>query len=229
MKSAAFTSGLSDFHKMIITVLKATFPKGKPKVITYRDFSKYTKDDFSTKLNYKLQANDVKVYDSFEKIFLEVLNTHAPCKKKVVRANQKPYVTKKLRKAIMKRSYLENKYYKYRSEYGRKALRKQKNYCNRLYKRERKKYYSQLNLNNITDNKKFWNTMKPLFSNKGGNKDGIVLVNDDKIISDDTEVAQTFNDFFKNSVSSLNITENKLLLTETEGTLQGAAEAIKKI
>ena len=95
-------------------------------------------------------------------------------------------------------------------------MKKQKNYCNRLYKRERKNYYSQLNLNNITDNKKFWHTMNPLFSNKGGGKDNIVLVNDNKVISDDTEVAQTFNDFFKISVNSLNITENKLLLTKTE-------------
>ena len=29
------TTGLSDFHKMVITVLKATFTKGKPKIITY--------------------------------------------------------------------------------------------------------------------------------------------------------------------------------------------------
>ena len=41
-------------------------------------------------------------------------------------------------------------------------------------------------------------------------------------LSEDTGVAQTFDDFFKHSVNSLNISENKLLLTETE-----AAEAIK--
>ena len=39
--------------------------------------------DLSTKLNDKLQANDVNVYNSFEQMFLEVLNTcHAPCKKR---------------------------------------------------------------------------------------------------------------------------------------------------
>ena len=67
----------------------------------------------------------------------------------------------------MHRSYLENKYYQYRTpEYGR-AYKRQNNYCNRLYKRERKKYYSNLNLKNITDNKNFLNTVKPLFSDKG--------------------------------------------------------------
>lgn len=70
--------------------------------------------------------------------------------------------------------------------------------------------------------------MKPLFSNKGGVKDNIVLVKDDKIISDDTEVAQTFNDFFTNAVSSLGITENKSLLTETKNTNGGVEEVIKR-
>ena len=105
-----------------------------------------------------------------------------------------------------------------------------KNYCNRLSKRKRRNYYSQLNLNNITDNKKFWNTMKPFFTDKGGckdniilvegdkggGKDNIILVEGDKIISDDIAVAQNFNDFFTNTVNTLNINENKFLLKETE-------------
>ena len=80
----------------------------------------------------------------------------------------------------MRRSYLQNKFYKYRTEELSQAFRKQKYYCNRLYKRERRKFYSNLNLNNITDNKKFWNVTKPLFTNKGGCKDNIVLVDGDK-------------------------------------------------
>ena len=39
-----------------------------------------------------------------------------------------------------------------------------KNFCSRLYKKERKKYYANLDIRNITDNKKFWKTVKPLFS-----------------------------------------------------------------
>ena len=53
-------------------------------------------------------------------------------------------------------------------------------------------------MNNITDNKKFWNITRPLFSNKGGGRENILLVDGDKIISDDAEVAQNFNDFYKN-------------------------------
>ena len=47
-----------------------------------------------------------------DEIFLKVLNRHAPLKKKMLRANHGPYVSKALRKAIMKRSRLENTYFK---------------------------------------------------------------------------------------------------------------------
>jgi hypothetical protein len=91
----------------------------------------------------------------------------------------------------------------------RNAYKRQKNYCNRLYKRERKKYYTNLNLKKITDNKTFWKTVKPFFTDKGGSGGKIVLVENEKIISDDKEVAQTFNDYFENVVKSLGIIENE--------------------
>ena len=121
------STGLSDFHKMIVTVLKTTFPKAKPKVMPYRDYSKYVENDFQRDLQNKLLCTVNKDYDSFDKAFLDVLNNHAPYKTKIVRANQKPYVTKKLRKAIMKRSCLENKFYKNRTAANNRAYKKQKN------------------------------------------------------------------------------------------------------
>ena len=98
------STGLSDFHKMIITVLKTTFPKAKPRIVPYRDFSKYNVDNFTGELKINLESKGLKNYESFENIFLGVLNSHAPSKKKVIRANQKPYITKEMRKAIMLRS-----------------------------------------------------------------------------------------------------------------------------
>ena len=108
-------TGLSDFHVMIVTVLKTTFPKVKPKTLVYRDYSKFIQQDFRAELRAKIQVSNVGSYVSFEDIFLMVLNKHAPLKKKKIRANHKPYVTKQLRKAIMRRSYLENKFHKDRS------------------------------------------------------------------------------------------------------------------
>ena len=42
----ALTTGLSDFHKMVITILKKSFKMKKPKAIRYRDYKNSTKMTF---------------------------------------------------------------------------------------------------------------------------------------------------------------------------------------
>ena len=42
---------------------------------------------------------------------MKVLNRHAPLTKKVLRANYSSYMSKMLRKAIMRRLYLEKNYF----------------------------------------------------------------------------------------------------------------------
>ena len=44
-------SGLSDFHKMTVTVLKTFFKKAPPKVIMYRDYSNFAHINFRPDLN----------------------------------------------------------------------------------------------------------------------------------------------------------------------------------
>ena len=226
-KTTTVSTGLSDFHNMIVTVMKTTFPKSKPKIIMYRDHKKFIEENFRVDLRLELGKVEVQDYETFEKIFLDVYDKHAPCKKKVLRANQKPYMTKTLRKAIMRRSVLENKFYKDKSSESRIKYKKQKNYTSKLLKKEKRAYFRNLRTDNFTDNKKFWNTVKPLFSNKGDNTQNITIVKD-KIIADDLEVAETFNQFFKESVKSLNINENKILQNDTGSLSDNVEIALKK-
>ena len=116
-------------------------------------------------------------------------------------------MTKSLRKAIMRRTELESKYLKNRAIENKTKYKKQKNYCNRLYKKERKNFYSNLELNQITDNKRFWKTMKTFLSNKSLQSSTITLVNkeNNQIISDDLELAETFNNYFESTVANLGI------------------------
>ena len=220
-------TGLSDFHKMAVTVMKTTFPKAKPKVIQYRDYKNFVLENVRMELRIRLQNEVIDNYAKFEEIFLEILDKHAPLKKKVLRANDKPYMTKTLRKAIMRRSALQNRYYRDRLPETKKAYKKQRNYTNKLLKKEKKRYFSNINMNNYTDNKKFWYTVKPLFSNYNGGSQKITLVKDDKIISNDEEVARTFNRFFIDSVNSLHI-ENNVLLNGTENLIDPLEIALKK-
>ena len=112
----------------------------------------------------------------------------------------------------MLRSSLRNKFMKYKTPDLDRAFKKQRNYTNRLLKKEKKRYLSNLDMKNITDNKKFWQTMKPFFGNTGSVNRKITLVEGEEVISDDSKVADTFSDFFDKAVSSLDLKENSDIL-----------------
>ena len=105
----------------------------------------------------------------------------------------------------MRRSYLEKVYYKNKLEKSFKAYKKQKNFCSRLYKKERKRFFNSLNPSFVTDNKLFWKTIKPFFSNKGNYGSQIKLIEKDEVLQDDDLIAKDLNKFFKNAVSTLNM------------------------
>ena len=43
--SSSIDTGLSDFHKMTVTVLGSYFQKAEPKVVMYRDYNTNTKNE----------------------------------------------------------------------------------------------------------------------------------------------------------------------------------------
>ena len=62
----------------------------------------------------------------------------------------------------------------------------------------------------VSDNKKFWKNVKPLFSDKCVSANNITLVEKtsvlkEEIISDEEKLANIFNKFFSGAVKSLNI------------------------
>ena len=54
-------TGLSDCHKMTLTVLKSDFKKQPPKIISYRDFKAFSNEHFRTELNTNLSLYDLKI------------------------------------------------------------------------------------------------------------------------------------------------------------------------
>ena len=114
-------TGLSDFHRMTVSVLKMHFRKLPPRIISYRDFSNYHNTNFINSLTEILFEGEntesfVKDPDCFYKVCTEVLNQHAPRKKKYVRGNNKRFMNKALSKAIMQRTKLRNKFLKDRQQ-----------------------------------------------------------------------------------------------------------------
>ena len=80
---------------MIISVMKSFFPKQTPSLIRYRCYRKFNSINFGKELFGNLEKlNEDARYEDFEAKFMTTLNKHAPMKKKIVRANNAPFVTK---------------------------------------------------------------------------------------------------------------------------------------
>ena len=78
-------TGLSDFHKMIVAVMKMQMMKIKPRVIKYRKYKTFNNDAFVNNLRKELTKQkkvlDEKRLDAFSEICTYVLDKHAPQKK----------------------------------------------------------------------------------------------------------------------------------------------------
>ena len=208
--SGVIETGLSDFHKLTITVLKTSFRKKPPQIISYRSYKTFSKVNFRRDLEYYISGIDMYNIsnDDFVNAFMYILDAHAPTKLKYVRANDSPFINKELRKEHMLRAKLRNKFYKEKSAVSFLAYKKQRNKCVSLLRKAKKHFYGNLNPSIICDNKEFWNTVKPLFSEKVTTSQNITLVENNVIVDDDKFVSEIFSNFFSNVVTNLNIETN---------------------
>lgn len=102
----AASRGLSEYHKLVLTVSKTTISKSKLRgEIHYRRYKKLDSLKFNADLKNAFSCEIIDSCVKLDKIFLKVLNRHALLKKKIVRANHSSYVSSNtLRKAIIRRS-----------------------------------------------------------------------------------------------------------------------------
>ena len=122
--------------------------------------------DVKTVLFQMTSENNDLEFDRFKTALDEAIQRYAPIKKRYVRANQALFMNRKINKEIMKRSRLRNKFLNTKSDIDRKAYNKQRNLCVSLIRSEKKNFFSNINTSDITDNKTFWMTIKPLFTDK---------------------------------------------------------------
>ena len=157
-------TGTSDFHKMVITVMKVFYKKQKLKIIQYRSYKNFYHQVFQRELNselLKIDSNNAKLSE-FTEIFLSILDSHAPKK----RANDSNFVTNNFRKAIMKRSKLRNKYLCERTSEAKSLYKKQRNLCVSILRKNKRENFGNLNNIIVTNNRKLWKTISRPFSEK---------------------------------------------------------------
>ena len=205
MKSMALETGISDHHKMIMTIFRSTFAKGKPKTFYYRCYKKFNLEQFQMELKEKLDEISNNSFDIFLEEFKTCLDKFAPLKEKKIRFNNSIFMTKSLRKAIMLRSQLKKKFNNNKSEENSKKYKQQRNYCVKLLRKTKVEYFQNMNVNKVNDNKMFWKTVKPRFSNKCKTANTIILTEGDIIIKAEKLIADTFNNYFADITKTLKL------------------------
>ena len=108
----------------------------------------------------------------------------------------------------MKRSKLWNKYLREITNEAKSLYNKQRNLCVTTLRKNKRDYFGNLNKKIVTDNKKFWKIISRLFSEKAFHRECITLKESNKTITNNAELAETFNTFFSKIVPNLNIDNN---------------------
>ena len=185
--SNTFETGISDHHELISTVAKSGSFKGRPREKIYRSYRSLNIETFKKTLRDKLSRLESNSYSEFEKaFFLTVLNKPAPLKSTFLRQNNSPFMTKELRRAIMEISQLKNRYNNNRNyeNWYWYLFKEQRNFCESFLRKTKRNYFKNVKIQDITDNEKFWKTIRPYFTDKEYNQTKTTVVEKDSIITD---------------------------------------------
>ena len=100
--------------------------------------------------------------------------------------------------------------------------------CVSILRKSKNCYNENLDAKNVTDNKKFWGTVKPLFLNKVKSSTYITLNEDEKLIKNEYQTANIFNTFFIEIVSNLGTKVDERYLCDASSISDPIEKAIQK-
>ena len=144
--TSVFETGMSDYHGLVITVMRSHLPRLKPKVIKYRSYKKFDAKNFLS--DVKVAKFDVvddpeQAYDNLTCTFRKLVDKHAPLKTKVLRGNSAPFMTRELKKGIYTRTRLKKRYNKNPTKENKVSFKRQRNKCVALRKKAIKQHFKK--------------------------------------------------------------------------------------
>ena len=75
----------------------------------------------------------------------------------------------------------------------------------KLIRKTKEDYFQNSNIRDLSDNRKFWKTIKPYFTNKGLNSNKLLVEEKGNLASNDKQLATIMNSFFINIAKGLEI------------------------
>ena len=141
--SGVVDTHISD-HSLVYTILRSLAPRARSRKICFRSLKDFSQEIFVRDMQIVpfhiidvFDELDDKVY-TFEQLFLDVINRHAPIKQTMVHGNQVPYMTEQWRKAIRHRNKLWKIFTRNRTDANYEAYKIQRNICTSLRRKSDK-------------------------------------------------------------------------------------------
>ena len=114
---------------------------------------------FSKETLESLENHTTYDYSCYQNIVITLLDKHASIKKKIMRFNNHPFMSKALRKGIMHGSKFKNIYNKLINialkTTGQITKAKQRNFCVNLLCKTKTEYFQKVNVKDLSENRKF--------------------------------------------------------------------------
>ena len=148
--SGKVATGVGDFHKMVLTTMRACYENLKPNKIQYRSYKNFNEQNFlrdleNTPFHLCNELNDKNLaYEQFKNMFKLVVDKHAFIKSKFIRGTHAPFMNKELNQAIMHRSKLKNLHNRINTRESWNPFKRQRNKCFAIKRKNIRTYFSLL-------------------------------------------------------------------------------------
>ena len=207
-------TAISDFHNLIAFSTKLHVPCTTRDPIWYRSYKKFDEEYFKRDIAtapYHVGEIFHDLDDKFwyrKSLIDDIINEHAPLKRKKPVARPVPFINASLRKACHKKSMARNKYFRQgRTQILWEKYRKSRNHASKVKKTSMKNYFEWRKEKVTHSSTNFWDTVKPFLTDKIKNSNNFISLRlGDKIINDPVTVCDEFNEFSANV--ALNIGRN---------------------
>lgn len=202
-KSGSLYFGLSD-HNLIYCVKKSLKPKLSPRIISFRNFKNFDRNEFILDL---INADWVPFFNSrnvdeatniFNAIVSQISEIHAPLSHFKIKGNSCPWLNNELLASIRERDYLLKVASQSQKPDDWINFRKKRNFVNKLKLDLKSTFYANEVDQARDDPKKLWNKIKNLIPNQTDSNIRDMTSDDGAFINENKKIANHFNKFFVN-------------------------------
>ena len=195
--------GISD-HSMVYCVFKSGLMKVPPKTLEYRSFKSYNKSAFRQDLKnvpWQVALNNPEDLEgcvqTWNKLFTQVAEDHAPTKTRRVRGTPTPWMTSEIATLMRDRNYHLKKAKGNKTNFHWKQYRALRNKVQRKIKKSKSEYYCNLIKDSRNNPSDLWKSVKEAIPGSNPRKDNITsLISDGITHTNPTSMSSIFNKFF---------------------------------